>query len=248
MILTRNAGHHWLITSLLSLAVLGVFSQAAFADNTATRTISVNGEAQMRLAPEMATLRMSVVAENLSAAVARKEADAITSKALTVLDAAGVSRDDVNSTSLSIQPQYRWIKDDRVQELSAYRVSRDIDVRLLDLDKLGELIVALSDTGVNQMQAPRLGLIDRETAYQSVLAQATANARARAEVMASAMDETLAGVQNIGVNGNGSFPVRRYAERAMMAADSAAPGAAQSYSPGHIEFSVTVSATFILAE
>lgn len=231
----------------LSAALLASGAAVARADEPVQRTVSVTGEATERLAPDMATLNMAVLVENLDVSAARQEADRITGQVLSILDAAQIDRDDVNSTGLSIQPQYRWVKQDRVQELVAYRVSRDIEVRLLDLEKLGELVIALSDTGINRMQPPQLGLLNREKAYQTVLQKATANALERAEVIASTLGESLAGVMNMGVQGGSSFRRPQFAERySAMAADSAAMAPAESYSAGDIEVSVSVSATFLL--
>jgi uncharacterized protein YggE len=70
-----------------------------------------------------------------------------------------------------------------------YRVSRSIDARLLDLDKLGPLLVALSESGVNSMRPPRLGLVDEESVYREVLEAAVRNARERAGVIAAALGE-----------------------------------------------------------
>ncbi len=52
-------------------------------------------------------------------------------------------------------PDYlaRWLKEQQQQLLIGYRVSRRIDVRVLDLEQLGGILEALTETGVNRAYA-----------------------------------------------------------------------------------------------
>jgi uncharacterized protein YggE len=151
----------------------------ALADqNGPVRSISVSGEAERRVAPDMATLSMNVVTEAEDAAQARREADAVTARALALLQSAGIDDSDIDTTGLAVNPQFRWLKEEDRQQLTGYQVSRSIEVRLLELDKLGELLIGLSESGVNRIQPPRLGLVNEESTYQAVLAAAADNARA----------------------------------------------------------------------
>lgn len=210
------------------------------------RLITVNGEAEERVAPDMATLRMDVMTDDKEAAKARKEADAITSKALAIIRAQGILDADVDSTGLSISPKYRWIKATRVQELTGYQVSRSIEVRLLDLDRLGALLENLSDAGVNRVHPPQLGLVDDEALYQKALAAAARNARDRAEIIASTLGERVSAVQQANVYDNGPRPVERFASRAVMASDMAENSPGESYNSGHITYRVGISVSFLL--
>ncbi|MFT4769011.1 MAG: hypothetical protein ACI8RN_002151 [Glaciecola sp.] len=209
------------------------------------RRIEVTGKSEVRVAPDMANLQLDVVTENLDAAVARREADAITATALQVLRDAGITNADIDTTGLSIAPQYRWLKDERTQELTGYRVSRNIAVRLLELDALGELVTTLSDTGINRMQSPRLGLQDEESVYRGVLAAAAENARERASVIASALGEELGPVISASTQREAA-PRPMLAERALMASDSASASSGESYSAGYLSYSVSISAAFSL--
>lgn len=237
---SRNA---LVMTALGLLAALILQALPASAEDE--RSIQITGEAERRVAPDMAMLRMEIVEEHEQAAVARAEVDRISAKALGIIRAAGVAAADTDTTGMSISPRYRWNKSDQRQEITGYRVGRSIEIRLLDLDKLGDLLTQLSDAGVNQMSAPEPGLTDRETIYQQVLAAAAENARVRASAMASALGEELGPVISMSAHGAPSpRPLRR--EMAMMSADAATESAPQSYQAGHITFRVNVSANFAL--
>lgn len=230
----------------LAIAALScIISTDALADET-PRTVNVRGEAQKRVAPDMATIRVEVLSENFDAAAARREADALTLAALETLRESGLADADIDSTALSINPQYRWLKDARKQELTGFRVSRGITARIMDLEKLGPLLEALSNGGVNRVQPPALGVADDEAIRRELLAAASINARERAAAIANALGERLGDVLQISENGTAQpYPMAR--EQMMMGASAMAdaqPG--ESYSAGDLTFTSSVSASFAL--
>lgn len=209
------------------------------------RRIEVTGKSEIRVAPDMAHLLLDVVTENKDAVIARQEADAVTARALTALRDAGLADADIDTTGLAIAPQYRWLKDERAQQLTGYRVSRNIAVRLLDIDRLGELVTTLSDTGINRMQPPRLGLVDEESVYRGVLAAAAKNARDRASVLADSLGEELGPLLSASTQREYK-PRPMLAERSLMAADAAPASPGDSYSAGHLSYTVSINAAFSL--
>jgi uncharacterized protein YggE len=231
---------------VLILGVAGTYSGSARAQADASvRSISVAGEAERRVAPDMAELRVEVVTEGENAADARAEADGITTRALAVLRGAGISDRDIDTTGLSVSPQFRWLKEEGRQQLTGYRVSRSIELRLLELDRLGDVLIQLNDAGINQMQTPRLGLQNEEMVYQEVLAAAAENARVRAQTVAEALGEELGAVLSVSTQREPA-PRPMAMERVMMAADTAAPSPADSYASAYLRYRVSLNASFML--
>lgn len=239
--LRRAAGPSVLCLGLFTVALLS--GLPARADDE--RSISVTGTAERRVAPDMATLNMAVVSEALEPADARREADETVARVLEVLRDRGVDDSDIDSSSLQVSPQYRWREEQRDRQLTGYQVRRSLTVRLVELDLLGELLVAISEAGVNQIEPPQLGLQDPESVYREVLAAAARNARERAAVLAATLDEELDGVLRISTHDSPRpAPMRR--EAVMMAADAGGGAAAASYQSGDLSFSVHLSVTFAL--
>jgi uncharacterized protein YggE len=207
----------------------------------------VTGVAERRVAPDMATLRLQVVAESPDAVTAREQADAGMARVIAVLRAAGIGDDDVDSTGLAIAPQYRWLQETREQQLSGYQVTRSALVRVLALDGLGPLLQQLSEAGVNRMQPPQLGLQDEEGIHRELLAAAVRSARERAAVAAGALGETLGPV--VALDTGAALPAPpRPMERMVMSADAASGAASDSYSAGLLDYRVSVSASFALRD
>jgi len=228
-----------LLTLLFNLLV----TQRVLAQTDAS--ISVTGIAERRVAPDMAPLSMAVVRDAMQPADARRDADATVARALEMLRSRGIADGDIDSSALEVNPQYRWNDERRERQLTGYRVSRGLTVRLTELDLLGELLVALSELGVNQIQAPRPGLQDPETVYREALAAAAVNARERAEVLAATLDEDLGRVLRVRASDDVSPPVPMRFESARMSAD-AGEVAVASYQSGDLDFSVHLDVTFAL--
>ncbi|MEM1188087.1 MAG: SIMPL domain-containing protein [Pseudomonadota bacterium] len=246
---TTLNGQNWRLVfaaaALCAAVIAALASSAARADESA-RSITVSGSAEARIAPDMAMLRMSVVEDDINVDAARSRADAIVATALETLRAADIDAGDIDTSALRVDPQYRWHESTRRQILTGYRVTRGIEVRLLDLPLLGELLVALSEAGVNRVEAPVLGLQDRESVYQEVLAAAAENARQRAAVLATTLNEKIGAVLSVQTQrAPNPMPMRR--EMAMMAADESSGGAA-SYQSGDLDFSVNLTVSFALVD
>lgn len=231
------------VTAALLALLLAPALQAD--ESAGNPTVSVQGEARQQVAPDMATLRLDVVVDSIDVSVARSDVDATVGRALQVLADAGVDDDDIDSTGLTVSPQYRWLQESRQQELTGYRVNRSLKLTLRNLDRLGPLLEALTEAGVNRVHAPQLALHDDEAVYRQVLADATRNARGRAEAIAAALDRELGGPVSVAVISTG-MPQPLMMERAAMMADNGAGAVGDSYKPGLIEYAVQVQASFSL--
>ncbi len=229
---------------LAALVASYLFLTSAFAHAEEVRSVRVTGTAEERVAPDMALLRVAAVAENADSQAARREADQVIGRALDVLRGLGVDDAEIDTSGLQIAPQYRWLEGTRERELTGYRVTRNAEIRLLDLSLLGEVLTGLGDAGINQMSSPELGLAEPEVVYQRVLAAAGRNARQRAAVLAEALDAELGAVTQISTNDN-VYPRPMRREMAMMAADTSG-AEAESYQSGDLSFSVNISVTFEL--
>ena len=245
MIYYRAGLHRVAIMALAICAALLLVTGTARADDAA-RAVTVQGEAERRVAPDMATLRVDVQTEGLEPATARREADELTAAALAILQQYAIADADIDSTGLSINPQYRWLKNEQRQQLTGYRVSRTISVRVLELDNLGPLLVALSDGGVSRVQPPRLSVADDESIQRELMAAATLNARERATAIAAALGEEIGEVLTVNTTGETRHVAVPMARMAMAAESADMTAGADSYTAGHITFSASVIASFAL--
>lgn len=210
------------------------------------RTITVNGTGSAEVAPDRATLQMSIVARDPSLATAQKAAGDVTNKVLGMLDRMDIDRDKVDTTGASVRPDYRWNRDKEEQELRGYISERQISVEVEDLEKLGAVVEGAINAGVNQVSPPQLISSKRKDVYRQALRAAAEDARKNAHELADALDASLGDVITINSASDLRPPPVPYAANVRsMAMES---DAAESYNPADLSFNASVTVVFELED
>jgi len=232
------------------IAVLMVASMLASAGvSTAAdvplRSVSVTGSGEVKAQPDMAYVTLGVEARRPTLAEARTEVNATVERVLALTRELKIEPKFVDSTRLQVQPDYRWDEKSSSQVLLGYVVSRQVDVELHDLDRLGTLLEKSVSAGANQVGGARLDSSRRKELERAALTQAVDDARLNADALARAAGARLGPVQSLSTTG--TMPVPMYAERAMsVAAAPMADAAEQSYQSSEMKFTASVSAQFEL--
>ena len=151
----------------------------------------------------------------------------------------------MHATRIHVQPEYNWEPQAKERNLIVvgYSVSRQVEVELRDLEKLGQLLERAIDLGVNQVGDPRLDSSKRQELVREALAKAVVDARQNAEVIAKAAGAKLGSARTI--NANTEFtPPPMPMVRAMAMEAKAAGGA--PYRSGEMTFNATVNVQYDL--
>ena len=209
------------------------------------RLVSVTGSGEVKAQPDMAYVTLGVEARRPTLAEARAEVNATVERLLALTRELRIEPKFVDSTRLQVQPDYRWDEKSSSQVLLGYVVSRQVDVELHDLDRLGTLLEKSVSAGVNQVGGARLDSSRRKELERAALTQAVDDARLNADALARAAGARLGPVQSLSTTG--TMPVPMYAERAMsVAAAPMADAAEKSYQSSEMKFTASVSAQFEL--
>ena len=241
--MSQQARTPWIAVLLVAsmLASAGV----ATAAEAPLRLVSVTGSGEVKAQPDMAYVTLGVEARRPTLAEARAEVNATVERLLALTRELKIEPKFVDSTRLQVQPDYRWDEKSSSQVLLGYVVSRQVDVELHDLDRLGTLLERSVSAGVNQVGGARLDSSRRKELERAALTQAVDDARLNADALARAAGAKLGPVQSLSTTG--SMPVPMYAERAMsVAAAPMADAAEKSYQSSEMKFTASVSAQFEL--
>lgn len=238
--------------SLLLGTLLASFSAGALAQATGLpppperpRFVAVSGDGEVSAVPDRARLQLGVTQLSADVATAEAEVNKVVRAYLAEAKKLGARDEQITTTGVSIQPEYVWDEKERRNQLTGYRVSRDIEVRIASLDKLGAFLLAATKSGVNQVQPPQLESSKAKDLENQALAAAAKDAQAKAALLASTLGVKLGGVRSIAENG-ASPPVPMV--KAMAMRSEAADGNAQmGISTGEIRVSASVNAEFDLA-
>jgi uncharacterized protein len=151
----------------------------------------------------------------------------------------------VRATRVNVQPEYNWDGTARERVLLGYYVSRQVEVDLRDLDKLGQLLERATDLGVNQLGDPRLDSSKRRELEREALAKAVEDAHANADTVAKAAGGKLGAARTISATSEFVAPPMPLQMRAKAMAVQAAD-ASQSYQSGQMTFTGRVQIEYDL--
>ncbi|WP_225726157.1 MULTISPECIES: SIMPL domain-containing protein [unclassified Nocardia] len=145
----------------------------------ADRDVTVVGTGQVRGAPDTlnADLGVEVAADNVSGAIATVNDRA---KAMTdAMVAAGVAREDIRTTDLSIQPQYT----PDGHTVTDYRATNMVHVVVRELSKASAVLDGAIKAGGNEtrLRGVSFALEDNSKLISDARARAFADAKSRAE-------------------------------------------------------------------
>lgn len=227
---------------LFVLATCLLVTLAAAADDD-RRSVSVTGEASVIATPDKAIINMGVEARNIDLQAARDRVARVAAEFLKLTEELGIEEGKVQTTGLTMRPEYRWDRDGQQQELQGYYVQRQLQVELDDIELLGELIEAAVDSGVNQVSPPLLDSSRRDELHREALAAAARDARANAQALAAALDGRIGPVRSLQAGGFPRPPEPMFRTQGVPMAMEAA---AETYQTGDIRIDARVSAMFDL--
>ena len=127
------------------------------------------------------------------------------SEFLSALKRAGIEERDVQTSSINLNPEYRY-QENRAPQLVGYTASNQVSIRFRDIRNTGKILDALVAEGANQINGPTLTIDKPEAALDEARLKALANGRARADVYARALGRRVARIVSISESG-GSSPV-----------------------------------------
>lgn len=216
---------------------------ARAAETQHPRTIAVSGQGEIMAEPDRAFVTLGVEARKPALEAARIEVARTVDALLKLTRELQIDPQHVRSTRITVQPEYNWDNATRERHLIGYLVSRQVEIDLRDLEKLGRLLERATDLGANQIGDPRLDSSKRRELEREALAKAVEDAKANAEAVARAAGARLGAVRTISANSGFTPPPvpMRVKAMAMEASD-----AAQSYQPGQMTFTGNVQIEYDL--
>lgn len=202
--------------------------------------LEVSAEGTSTRVPDVAVIQAGVVTQAASASAALSANGQRMAGVLAALRKAGVAERDIQTASLSLNPQYRY-EDNKPPILTGYQASNQVSVRFRDIARSGAILDALVAEGANNISGPNLMVDKPEAALDEARAAAVAKARARASLYAQAaglkVDRILA-ISESGAVPMPPMPMMQFREKAQAADTQVVAGEQQ--------LSITLSVRFLL--
>lgn len=190
---------------MLAVAVLPSTAMAQQITQTIAGTrLDISATGEVTRVPDVAIISAGVVSRSASASGALQDTANRMSQVLAALKRAGVADRDIQTSNVSLNPEYRY-PENQSPQLVGYTASNNVTVRFRDIRSSGKILDALVAVGANQINGPTLTVDKPESALDEARAKAIAIGRARAELYAHSLG--LRVVRIVSVNESGGYAV-----------------------------------------
>jgi len=190
---------------MLAVAVLPSTAMAQQITQTIAGTrLDISATGEVTRVPDVAIISAGVVSRSASASGALQDTANRMSQVLGALKRAGVADRDIQTSNVSLNPEYRY-PENQSPQLVGYTASNNVTVRFRDIRSSGKILDALVTVGANQINGPTLTVDKPESALDEARAKAIAIGRARAELYAHSLG--LRVVRIVSVNESGGYAV-----------------------------------------
>jgi uncharacterized protein len=221
---------------IAGLAVVLVIAASGCGSSTSTTItgsggITVTGDGTVNTVPDRAEFSFGVHTQSATAGAALGANSALMTKVIAAIEGAGVDKGDVQTSQVSLSPQ---TSADGTR-VTGYAADNTVTVTVKELASAGAVVDAAVGAGANNVSGPELSSSDQTKLYLAALKLAMADAKAKAQAIASSGNVSLGKVKTV-VEGGGTTPL---------------PGAeaakATPISPGTTQIEATVTVTYAIS-
>jgi len=208
-----------LVSTLIFVAAAAVGPEPAHAID---RLLTVIGESSVAVAPDTAVIRIGVTTLGKTAHEASDTNARQMTAVLAAIKQSGIPDRDVQTSLLSVQPQYDPNKGGTAR-LTGFQVTNRVTVRIRDVDSLPAILDRAISAGANEMSGIEFVVSEQSKMLDQARSDAIADARRKAELYAQAAGAKVGRV--VSISDEGATPTPRPVMQAMRAgAVPVAPG------------------------
>ena len=160
-------------------------------------TINVQGDSELTVDPDQARVVAGISILKPSADEAQTEANRVINAILDGLESEGISEENIETERLNLYEQKEW--EDGKSESVGWRATQTLNIKSTDLTNVGIIVDIAVSNGANQINNIMFELSEaKEQEYKNqALAEATKNAKSKAETIAESLGVTLGKIKSV---------------------------------------------------
>lgn len=232
-----------MLVAVLAILAVGATASAAQQDSAVIRSVSVTGQGEASAKPDQAEVSAGVQTFAETVVAASQENQAVLARILEALDEQGIAENDIQTANYNIWAEQNY-NDPEKERITGYRVSNVVNVKIKEIGKTGEVLAAVTNAGANSINGIQFSVSDTDALELQARQAAMADARARAESLASLAGVELGEVLTISTSSAPEYPRPYMTGRALEMADAGAP--VPGIVPGQQSVSVQIHVTFAI--
>jgi uncharacterized protein len=231
-----------LMVGAMTIPAAAQAQQASITQTIAGTRLDINATGETTRVPDVAIISAGVVSRSATATAALQDTADKMQKMIAALKRAGVESRDVQTSNVSLNPEYRY-PENQAPQLVGYTASNSVTIRFRDIRNSGKILDVLVGQGSNQISGPNLVVDKPEAALDEARTKAIAEGRARADLYARSLGMRVVRVVSVNESGGYYAPPPAPPPAPMMARMEAA---STKIEPGEQKLQVNLAMTFEL--
>ncbi len=190
-----------LITALALLALFAMpanFAQAAIEAGS----INTNATEQQLFDPDLMILRLSVETRGKTSKEAMDENSRIAKAVISSLKAK-LNPDELKTSNVSVHPVYNY--KNKINNIEYYQARNEVIIKSSKIDSAKDLIPLALSNGATSVSGLNFDLKDKDNACNAVMQKSVAKARAKAQLIAKALNVELGTIKTVSANCSGNY-------------------------------------------
>ncbi len=173
------------------------------ADVEPQATINVAGEASVFAVSNLAVARITVQNEAPEAEAAQEENTNRSNRVIEFLKNKGIEDSDIKTVRYDISPRYEFIE--RERRLAGYQAVNTLEVKIRDLDVVGDIFDGAVNAGANRVDSLRFTIEDETALRREARQKAINDAKRKAEELAEDLGVRL--IRIVSFNEDSRLPI-----------------------------------------
>jgi uncharacterized protein YggE len=238
--------------NLAYIVVIGVvlialiLAAGQFVGDEAQRVISVSGTASVSVMPDKADIFVKIASLEDRAADAQRVNAESTTRVIAALEKAGVTEEDIETSSFRLYPKQKWDEDEETYEIVGYEVIHILKVETLNVKEVGDVVDKAVEAGADGVDSVSFSLTKER--YKDVTAQAleaaSLDAQNKSKAISERLDVRVGKISRISESNLFYETYEYYPRDAEIEYAVAAPEPATSISPGEVEVRANIELVY----
>src|SRR3989338_361287 len=234
-----------LITILIAVVII-IGLVLYFNSSKEKTTLNVSGSSTIEALADEASVYIGIETLKKAAEESKNENSEISEKVLNALEYAGINKENIETSSYNIYPEYDWSNNN--QELKGYKTSNILKITTKDFDEIGKIVDVSIDNGATLIQSINFELSEEKQnkLKQEAISKASEDARAKAEATVQGLDSELGRVKQVTVSDYNYYPYQYFLAESGGGIEEARKAADIEIAPRKLEVTANINVVFEL--
>jgi len=207
--------------------------------------VSVTGVGEVKVQPDEIVLNVGIDVRDKNLDAARQQSETRVADLLKYLKKAGIDAKYIQSTNLSVYPQYGEFGQSIPE---AYMTQRSVTVTIKDVNRFDEILTGIYKTGANRVDGIEYRTSELQKHREQARKLAMQAAKQKAIALTSELGAKVGRVYNINETSSEGYPAPMYRSRIAnkMMESAVADAGEPTISVGQITVSASVDVSFVI--